>query len=53
MVNMVMIWGHHDLGRVENRLIAPYVRIDVAWGKTGKWGEREEKASESTTNGRV
>jgi hypothetical protein len=34
-------------------IIAPYVRIDVACGKNGKRGEREEKASESTTNGRV
>jgi len=32
---------------------APNVRIDVACGKNGKWGEREAKANESTANGRV
>jgi hypothetical protein len=32
---------------------SPYVRIDVACGKNGKRGEREEKADESTANRRV
>jgi hypothetical protein len=33
--------------------VAPYVRIDVALGNNGKRGEREGKARESATNGRV
>jgi len=33
--------------------LAPNVRIDVAFGNNGKWGEREARANESAANGRV
>jgi hypothetical protein len=34
-------------------LKTPYVRIDVASGNKGKWGEREGQGSESATIGGV
>jgi hypothetical protein len=33
--------------------ISPNIRIDVASGNNGKWGERAGKAHESAMNGRV
>ena len=33
--------------------VSPNVRIDVAFGNNGKWGEREARANESAANGRV
>jgi methyl-accepting chemotaxis protein len=53
MSDMLVVVSADGLIRTVNDELSPYVRIDVASGNKGKWGEREGQGSESATIGGV